>query len=117
MFEDRMEKVGGKSGRPSPLTRKGREEKAATQEAILSGRGITADSDVARDALLNMSPKEYRRRISDYGMRRTLERDAYKKGGKVKSKVKKMRAGGPVGNGKKKADGIALRGKTRCKMR
>ena len=40
-----------------------------------------------------------------------------KKGGKVKSKVKKMRAGGPVGNGKKKADGIALRGKTRCKMR
>ena len=117
MFEDRMKKVGGKSGRPSPLTRKGREEKAATQEAILSGRGITADSDVARDALLNMSPKEYRRRISDYGMRRTLERDAYKKGGKVKSKVKKMRAGGPVGNGKKKADGIALRGKTRCKMR
>jgi hypothetical protein len=40
-----------------------------------------------------------------------------KKGGKVKSKVKKMRAGGPVGNGKKKADGIAIRGKTRCKMR
>ena len=117
MFEDRMKKVGGKSGRPSPLTRKGREEKAATQEAILSGRGITTDSDVARDALLNMSPKEYRRRISDYGMRRTLERDAYKKGGKVKSKAKKMRAGGPVGNGKKKADGIALRGKTRCKMR
>ena len=117
MFEDRMKKVGGKSGRPSPLTRKGREEKAATQEAILSTKGLMTDSDVARDALLNMNPKEYRRRISDYGMKRTLERDAYKKGGKVKSKVKKMRAGGPVGNGKKKADGIALRGKTRCKMR
>lgn len=117
MFEDRMKKVGGKSGRPSPLTRKGREEKAATQEAILSTKGLMTDSDVARDALLNMSPKEYRKRISDYGMRRTLERDAYKKGGKVKSKVKKMRAGGPVGNGKKKADGIAIRGKTRCKMR
>ena len=27
MFEDRMKKVGGKSGRPSPLTRKGREKK------------------------------------------------------------------------------------------
>ena len=60
MFEDRMKKVGGKSGRPSPLTRKGREEKTATQDTFWE-RGITTDSDVARDALLNMSPKEYRK--------------------------------------------------------
>ena len=105
MFEDRMKKVGGKSGRPSPLTRKGREEKAATQEAILSGKGITADSDVASDALLNMSPKEYRRRISDSRMKRTLERDAYKKGGKVKAKKKTTR--------KFRGDGIVKRGKTK----
>ena len=117
MFEDRMKKVGGKSGRPSPLTRKGREEKAATQEAILSTKGLMTDSDIARDALLNMDPDEYRRRISDYGMKRTLERDAYKKGGKVKTKpkakpptnkaggrVKKMNAGGRVKSKEKLAN-------------
>jgi hypothetical protein len=110
MFEDRMKTVGGKSGRPSPLTIKGREAKAAEQEAILSGQGVL--SDTAGDRIMDMDPDEYARRISDYGMKRTLERDAYKKGGKVKTKPKaKLKT-----IKKFRGDGIARRGKTRGRI-
>jgi hypothetical protein len=45
--------------------------------------------------------------------------DNFKRGGKVGSKpaVKKMASGGVVSNASKRADGIATKGKTRCKMR
>lgn len=45
--------------------------------------------------------------------------DNFKRGGKVGSKptVKKMASGGIVSNASKRADGIATKGKTRCKMR
>jgi hypothetical protein len=42
---------------------------------------------------------------------------ALKKGGKVKPEMKKMAFGGSVSNASKRADGIATKGKTRCKMR
>jgi hypothetical protein len=44
---------------------------------------------------------------------------ALKKGGSVKKAmpVKKMASGGSVSNPSKRADGIAIKGKTRCKMR
>ena len=43
--------------------------------------------------------------------------DDFKRGGKVKPAVKKMASGGMVSNASKRADGIATKGKTRCKMR
>jgi hypothetical protein len=43
--------------------------------------------------------------------------DDFKRGGKVKSPVKKMASGGMVSSASKRADGIATKGKTRCKMR
>jgi hypothetical protein len=44
---------------------------------------------------------------------------ALKRGGSVKKAmpVKKMASGGSVSNPSKRADGIAIKGKTRCKMR
>tara|TARA_R110000824_G_C14960584_1_gene651929 strand:- start:53 stop:691 length:639 start_codon:yes stop_codon:yes gene_type:complete len=110
MYEDRMKTVGGKSGRPSPLTRKGRDEKAAVQEAILSGQGVR--SAKAGDRIMDMDPDEYDRRISTYQIDKSLKERAYKKGGKVKTKptaklktIKKFRG-----------DGIASRGKTRGRI-
>jgi hypothetical protein len=41
---------------------------------------------------------------------------AFKKGGKVKSMAKKMASGGSTSPASKRADGIATRGKTRCKI-
>ena len=43
--------------------------------------------------------------------------DDFKRGGKVKPAVKKMASGGMVSSASKRADGIATKGKTRCKMR
>jgi hypothetical protein len=43
--------------------------------------------------------------------------DDFKRGGKVKPPVKKMASGGMVSSASKRADGIATKGKTRCKMR
>ena len=40
----------------------------------------------------------------------------FKKGGKVKSMAKKMASGGSTSPASKRADGIATRGKTRCKI-
>jgi hypothetical protein len=42
----------------------------------------------------------------------------YKKGGKVKAKAKskKMASGGSTSSASKRADGIATKGKTKCKM-
>ena len=41
----------------------------------------------------------------------------YKKGGKVKAKAKKMASGGMAkSSASKRADGIATKGKTKCKM-
>lgn len=42
---------------------------------------------------------------------------AFKKGGKVKPMAKKMASGGSTSPASKRADGIATRGKTRCKIR
>jgi hypothetical protein len=39
-----------------------------------------------------------------------------KRGGAVKAKAKKMASGGSVSSASKRADGIASRGKTKCKM-
>lgn len=41
---------------------------------------------------------------------------SFKKGGRVKSAPKKMSSGGSVSPASKRADGIATRGKTRCKI-
>ena len=51
-------------------------------------------------------------RYRDYGMNRSDANRTYKRGGKVK----KMASGGMASSASKRADGIASRGKTKCKM-
>jgi hypothetical protein len=67
----------------------------------------------ARSTKLN----EDRQALKD-NLRRRLESEegGMKRGGAVKAKAKKMASGGSVSSASKRADGIASRGKTKCKM-
>lgn len=101
-------------------------KKRQDKEAEVRSDNRKADSVAARIAgYRDDLTKEERRNkkakiksdLQDSYARIRGESKAQSGGMKAGGKVKKMRAGGPVGNGKKKADGIALRGKTRCKIR
>jgi len=48
--------------------------------------------------------------------RRALEEERYMSGNKKSGGAVKMRAGGKVSSASKRADGIAIKGKTRCKI-
>jgi hypothetical protein len=72
------------------------------QEAAAAAQNRAAAEQRRIDAELSLDPME---RLSR----------GYKKGGAVKAKPKKMASGG-VSSASKRADGIASKGKTKCKM-
>lgn len=88
--------------------REGRVRKDAQPPVIgprSTGRGGATAAELA----------EYQRQQERDRMRGHGYRATYKKGGSVKAKPKKMASGG-MSSASKRADGIATKGKTKCKM-
>jgi hypothetical protein len=82
----------------------------APRRPVVKSRPMSAAAEAAMQEA-NVSPTtraEYDRGISDVPRRNSY----YKKGGKVK----KMASGGMASSASKRADGIATKGKTKCKM-
>ena len=65
----------------------------------------------SEEGMSSSEAAEFRRRMAD-----AAADGGMKRGGAVKAKVKKMASGGSVSSASKRADGIASRGKTKCKM-
>jgi hypothetical protein len=82
----------------------------APRRPVVKSRPMSAANEAAMQEA-NVSPTtraEYDRGISDVPRRNSY----YKKGGAVK----KMASGGMASSASKRADGIATKGKTKCKM-
>ena len=82
-------------------------KKPAVRKPVVKSRPVSPAMDAAMQEA-NASP--ITRATYDAGMNRSDANRSYKKGGKVK----KMASGGMTAS--KRADGIATRGKTKCKM-
>ncbi len=88
---------------------------------IKAGDGVLQETDPSMRAVRPQPPRRYMLGDSlefkqmfdkDY---RTLNPAEFKKGGAVKAKPKKMASGG-MSSASKRGDGIASRGKTKCKI-
>ena len=78
---------------------------------------LLARDRAARSAAREAEKEEFNRRGVDRFIESTSE-GGMKRGGKVKAKAKpkKMASGGSTSSASKRADGIATKGKTKCKM-
>ena len=84
-------------------------KKPVARRPVVKSRPMSAAGEAAFQEA-NASP--ITRATYDAGMNRSDANRSYKKGGKVK----KMASGGMASSASKRADGIATKGKTKCKM-